>query len=84
MLRKLNQLITTKLSGTDYVVRLTPTTEGGGEISVSKTVLVKVEETEKDDEEEEEDDTKEVMVSWGHADEALGSSLLGMVQTMDL
>ena len=74
-LQRLRDLIASKLTGTDYVIKLASSVGGGGEISVSKTVLVKMEQ-----QEDEEDDSKEVMVSWGHTDEALGSALLAIVQ----
>ena len=47
-----------------------------GDISVSGTVMVKVEQGES------EDATKDVMVSWGLQDDALGAALLNMVENI--
>ena len=47
-----------------------------GDISVSHTVMVKVEQGESDDA------VKDVMVSWGLQDDALGTALLNMVENI--
>ena len=47
-----------------------------GDISVSQTVMVKVEQGESDDA------VKDVMVSWGLQDDALGTALLNMVENI--
>ena len=67
---RLASLIKSRLSDTDYSVQVQP----DGEISVSRSVLLKVEQN------ADEESVKDVMVSWAHADEALGSALLNLVQ----
>ena len=47
-----------------------------GDISVSQTVMVKVEQGESDDA------VKDVMVSWGLQDDALGTALLNLVENI--
>lgn len=71
-LRKLEELVRKGLQGTDYVV-----SQQDGEISVSSSVLIKIEENA-----EEEELGKEIVVSWAHHDDHLGETLLELVKNI--
>jgi len=72
---RLTETVENALTGTDY--RMSVAGEAGSdafEVSVSSTVLVRV---------EEDDKGKEAVVSWAHQDEHVGATMLKIVQDLN-
>lgn len=69
--QKIFHVVSGDLKDTDYKVQLVE-----GEISVSNSVLIKVEQS------VEQEKVKDVMVSWAYRDEHLGSHLLSVIQNV--
>ncbi len=66
------------LSDTDYKVAA----QEEGDISVSQTVMIKVEQGEGEGDAAADDSIKDIMVSWGMQDDALGTSLLNLIENI--